>query len=48
MMILSIYTGSLQKNESDEPISSDMQGITIFSSISHVNSDYIFGILTKN
>jgi hypothetical protein len=31
MMILSIYPGSLQKIESDEPILSDMQGLTIFS-----------------
>jgi hypothetical protein len=31
MMIPSIYMGSLQRIEVDEPISSDMQGITIFS-----------------
>jgi hypothetical protein len=31
MMNPSIYLGSLQKIESDEPILSDMQGFTIFS-----------------
>jgi hypothetical protein len=31
MLIPSIYYSSLQKIKSDEPISSDMQGLTIFS-----------------
>jgi hypothetical protein len=31
MTILSIYMGSLHKIKSDEPISSNMQGITNFS-----------------
>lgn len=45
MMIPSMYPDTLQKIESDEPISNNMQ--VEFQSL-HVNFDCIFGILVKN